>query len=279
MQEPDGFPPPLSPTPPSPEQAVPDAERLTTLAHELRNLLDGSIRTLGQAERGLEEPDADVGTTRSELDTVRQALEQMGRVLHSAMQSAPGALVAVGDTSGGPFVKLGAAVEHAASLSRPAADDLAIAIEVDLNDNAAGLPVGPLYPLVLNGLRNAVASIRRARASEGTIGGRVIIHGTADSDGRLVLSIEDDGEGPPQGENAEVFRHGYSTTGSAGIGLALSRSVIERLGGTIRLSPRKVGHDEIDGAVLEIRCRMPRGNETWFGTGTTSENDQHRESA
>ena len=66
----------------------------------------------------------------------------------------------------------------------------------------------------------------------------------------VVLVVEDDGPGIPEGEREEVFRRYYTTRGHArgsGLGLALVRAVAEAHGGTARAIARA------QGAAFEVR--------------------------
>jgi two-component system sensor histidine kinase KdpD len=57
------------------------------------------------------------------------------------------------------------------------------------------------------------------------------------------LSVEDDGPGLPKGREEEIFEsfaRGDSRKG-AGLGLAISRAIVEAHGGKIRAEPREGG--------------------------------------
>jgi len=73
------------------------------------------------------------------------------------------------------------------------------------------------------------------------------------SDGAdVVLVVEDDGPGIPEGEREEVFRRYYTTRGHArgsGLGLALVRAVAEAHGGTARA----IARPKDKGAAFEVR--------------------------
>jgi signal transduction histidine kinase len=70
-------------------------------------------------------------------------------------------------------------------------------------------------------------------------GGRIRIAGTEDASG-VVLTIEDEGVGIPPENLDHIFDAFFTTKGAmgTGMGLAMSRNVIQGLGGAIRASNR-----------------------------------------
>ena len=238
------------------------ADRLTALTHELRNLLDGSLRWVAIASREL--PDAggltgesllseEIGRTRKRLETIRGALEQMNGLVTASMQT--------GLSLGSPAfasargVTLAEALDHAADVVRPRAASLGIGVTVEIDGQAGPRAAGPMYTVILNGLHNAIDSIERRLGESkpgGDAGGMVKARlGWSERGGlaRAVLLIEDDGQGMPELDDpADVFDPGFSSKGAAGgIGLALSRQIVMEMGGRIELLRREGG-----GAVLRV---------------------------
>ena len=234
-------------------QTVPAAELLTTLAHELRNLLDGSLRCLGNAERLLDGETVD-GAARDQVATARGALERMSGLLGSAMFQTPGAIGSP-EMNAGRAIALGEAIEHAAEVMRPLASASRVEIITTLDPRAAARPCGTLYPLILNAIRNAVESIASVRSPE-PISGLVAVVLTESEDGGVVLRVLDDGVGPPAIDEQRLFEHGVTSKPQGhGIGLAVCRMIVSDLpGGTITLHPRPERRGEArPGAVLEVR--------------------------
>src|SRR5207342_441333 len=73
-------------------------------------------------------------------------------------------------------------------------------------------------------------------------------------DGRVALSVVDDGEGVPRQLHARVFEPHFSTrTSGSGLGLAISRQLVESWGGSISVSS-----DAGKGATVLIALRAAR---------------------
>jgi signal transduction histidine kinase len=245
------------------------------LIHELRNLLDGSLRCLSLARRSLCASDAWARDPQSErvqrqLDATSTALEQMATLVHGAMQ---GPSLSLGSPllTGGRPVSLADAIDHAVEVMSPAAAELGVSLSVSVTDTVGRLPAGPLYLAVLNGLKNSVESINRLMFDEAVPGGMISVTArTEDFDMRtatvrpmVAIEITDDGVGPPGGADlARVFEAGFThKPGSLGLGLAVARSVVEAAGGNIVLLRRRDPRDpKRPGALLRIVLPVPTVN-------------------
>lgn len=245
------------------------AERLTAVAHELRNMLDGSMRWLGLAMAALPEEiagDADrLAQAREQILTVQGTLERMSSMVNAALRSRS---VPVGSPLLGVSgaVSLGMAVDHAMEVVRPLASERGVQVRVSIEPPAGSVPAGPLYTVVLNGLMNAVHSIGRAAERDklnpgGVVEVRVF---TEPTHGETVVEIVDDGAGiDPRVRGELAFRHGVTTRGDGhGIGLAISRQIVESMEGVITLSerPDRAGSAR-PGAILRVRVpESPAGS-------------------
>lgn len=234
--------------------SAPDsADRLTTLVHELRNLLDGSLRWIALTERDLPRPgDATLGAelerTRRQLETVRRALVQMNELVRTSMKA--GLTLGTPAVSPAERISLGEALDHAVDVVRPRASSLGVELSISIDEQAGPRAAGPVYSVMLNALHNAIDSIERrlgGRAGTGRVEARL---GWTERGGlgRVVLEISDDGVGPPELEDpGEVFDPRFSSKDDGqGIGLALSRQIVLEMGGRIEL----VGRGDGAGAVL-----------------------------
>ena len=262
-------------------------ERMTALTHDLGNLLDGSMRCLGLARRALSGSreaaaagSAQIESARRQIDTVYGAMERMADLVQAAMRGSA-SVVASPTLAPRRPITLGEAVQHATSVIAPRAAELRVRLDVTLSPDAAELPVGPLYTVILNGLRNAVESIERlpepARSSGGggPGGGQVEVRATirampmsaglkGGTEGAtqhfVVIEIVDDGQGiRSAAEGAQAFDIGYtSKPNGVGVGLALAREVVREVMGTVELLPRRdLSQPERPGALLRVTYPWP----------------------
>lgn len=219
------------------------------LVHELANLLDGSLRniTLALSELQRSEPgqSASGASGASGLDddklvarlqTVNQAMGQMATLIRRWQSSAD---LSVQELHEGELT-VGQAVDQAMELAGPVVWGEGIKIRVVLSDEVSRLPVGPIYPVIANALRNSIDALqgqtRGARAGVGEIEvvGRVV-------GGTVELSVLDTGPGfaPELLDESGEFRYGQSRKrGGKGLGLALCRDIAASLAGTLELSNR-----------------------------------------
>mgnify|MGYP000195993898 CR=1 FL=1 len=169
---------------------------------------------------------------------------------------------------------MGEAIEHATELLSSLSTRHHIEVIARLTARLAASPVGPLYTVILNALQNAVESVI-SRGGDGhiTIGVIECVPPANAGYGRdtrtwLEMSIVDDGLGPPRNpsESARVFDLGYTTKkGRPGLGLALARSVVQSMGGTIELSAANPGDSAGNrGGSLRVRFPVPSA-EARFG--------------
>ena len=223
------------------------ADHLTVLAHDLSNMLDGSMRWLGLAAAALPEEDRskdaeNLTKAREQIGTVLSTLERMSTMVNAAMRSKS---VPIGSPLLGvsSVVTIAMAIDHAVDVVRPLAGQAGVRIDVRIDPRGGRLPAGPMYTVVLNGLFNAVESISKAtRPDSLDPGGLIEIVARVDSKREeTVIEIFDDGIGLDSCvRNNRAFKHGVSTNKDhQGIGLSMAQQIVEQLEGIITLTQRE----------------------------------------
>ncbi|MFG0248835.1 MAG: sensor histidine kinase [Phycisphaeraceae bacterium JB051] len=212
--------------------ALPDSDEAPArLAHELANLLDGSLRNVGLAINTLKtdaehQNDADV---QHRLEVASNAMQQMAMLIRRWMTRShtPDRLHAQTQT-------LTQTIDHAIRLLMPAARSRNIDITTEIDQSIAKLPAGPIYPIIANAVRNSIEAINSDMVNRpGRCRGNIVVNGEM-VQGQVVLRISDNGPGfdptllDPNGQ----IRYGVTTKDAGyGLGLSLSREIVDRLGG------------------------------------------------
>jgi signal transduction histidine kinase len=236
---------PIRPSP-SAASAPLQVDRVAALIHDLNNLLDGSLRCIASAQRALDPassaPDA-IDHARARVELVRASLERMLEMLHAAMRSVHNKL---GTSSLMPMqpISLAEAIAHAAEVLRPEAFELGIKILAAVDPTVGSTPAGPIYTVLLNGIKNAIEALTRESCppKDGSI---EIQARPADADTAasiscaapaILVTITDNGPGLRPLDAARAFDPGISAKSHGlGLGLSIAREVMHSLGGRIEL--------------------------------------------
>lgn len=224
-----------------PPQDAPDPA--AQLAHELANLLDGSLRHLGLAIDTLSHaprPADPAGDDKilQRLQTTDHAMRQMASLIHAWMKSAPRPrdLFERSQT-------LGQTLEQAVEIHRPLAERHDITLTLDINADAAKLPAGPVFPVIANAILNAIEAITGSQADDTSTQHRISVAARVEAE-YINLIVEDDGPGLPASmrDGRGRLLVGRSTKPDGhGLGLTLSQQIAHSLNGTLELSPRTGG--------------------------------------
>jgi len=196
------------------------------LVHELAGLIDGSLRILGVALRKMdhaEKTSGEYGEIMGQLQTLQIALDRMGKLLDTDNRNR-GKRVRINSNSQETLFEV---INHAVKVMQPLADEKDVRVVCDINHKLNNIPAGPLYPVLSNGLRNALAACR--------VGGNIVVTGSADEN-QVEIMICDDGEGVSGEVLSQVFDFGFTTKADGqGMGLALSKDILNEMNGTITL--------------------------------------------
>jgi len=229
-------------TPPVESTAV--ADRIGQLAHEVNNLLDGSMRQLGLVLHKvdhLKQTSDELGDMDRRLKSVYVSMQQLGKIVEQAGNNR---VPIGGDIRAG--LNIEEAVEHACAMYEQRASVHGISLMCEVSAEAGELPAATLPCLLLNGVKNAIESMTR-KPNPGRITIVVSIAQTeaaVDALPRLpagvVIEITDEGPGLARAlEGKDLFSPGVSTKSiGLGIGLCIARQAVQEVDGTLELVPR-----------------------------------------
>ncbi len=225
------------------------------LAHELANLLDGSMRHIGLAIHSLSEntpqTEPDNNDLLNRLQTTDKAMRQMASLVRAFMKAAPQPTELSTQSQ-----TLGQTLKQIVDIHKPSAEHHNIELSLQVDPRAAALPAGPVFPVVANAILNSIEAIADMQAlgspaSPADASPHHINIIARLETGTVWLLINDDGPGidPDMIDNDGNLRIGHTTKPEGhGFGLSLSQQVANNLQGKLELRPRPEG-----GASLVMR--------------------------
>ena len=236
------------------------SESVRRVLHEVNGLVDGCSRWVRLAMVSLTEGDlGPEGTARVEsmLGSALRGLERLSSVAGRGMGLGLGE---VGGTRGlygsEPLPRvLDAVMEQLGPMCR----ERGVRVEPWMGVGVLGVGPMPLFGVVLNGVRNAVEASReggvvRLNAWVERGGGARREDGVVVGGGLLVIEVRDSGVGLTDEALCRAFECGWSgKAGGAGVGLALSREMVDGLGGEVRLFRESTSGETV------FRVEVPAG--------------------
>ena len=129
------------------------------------------------------------------------------------------------------------------------ASDCQVTIEDRLPDNLPLIYADRvlLEQVLLNLLRNAIEANREAHPGQPSL---IVMSALAQRDGWVQIDVSDQGPGVSPAQLEQIFTPFYtSKVNGLGLGLSMSRSIIEGFGGELQAEPMPVG--------LQMCCRLP----------------------
>ncbi|KRE14601.1 serine/threonine protein kinase [Bosea sp. Root483D1] len=200
-------------------------ELTASIAHEVSQPLAGIVASGHAALRWLAATPSDVGEARRALERVvadaDRAGEVVGRVRNLVAKSPPSR----------DRLDMVALIEEVLTLTRSELRRHRLVLRTDLADDLAQ-PLGDrvqLQQVVLNLVINAAEAMGGLES-----GPRDLLVGAASDGGRITVSVRDTGVSLTPAAIEQVFEAFHSTKpGGMGMGLAISRSIVEAHGGTI----------------------------------------------
>lgn len=200
----------------------------TTIAHELNQPLTAAGNYLSGCRRmveSLEGPGR--ATLQGALDRAEQQVRRAGEIVSRART------IVVSDSARHRVVSMNDMVAHAIELVAATRGCGAVEIRSCLSSDDTLLCVDPVQieQVLLNLMRNACQAMASSKRRELTISSREL------GDGFAEIFLQDTGCGLPGDAEGDVFAAFVkSTTGGLGVGLSLSRTLVEAHGGTMSAS-------------------------------------------
>jgi signal transduction histidine kinase len=146
--------------------------------------------------------------------------------------------------------ELGEIARHALSLSEPDLLANSISVTTEFSDQQVQVRTDQvqLQQAIINLIRNAIEAMHSPAREARRLRLATKVNGSSVS-----LSIEDTGTGISPGDHDRIFETFVTTKNSGmGLGLAISRTIVERHGGTLRVARSGSG-----GSTFELA--LPRG--------------------
>ena len=189
-------------------------EVMSVLAHEINNLLT-PLRSYTQLALEHEDP----ALMRKALERARVAGDQAARIT--------GAVLGIDQEGDESFTRVQPCLEEVfLCLGRDPARD-GIALDVHVADITVQMTRSELHQVLMNLVLNARAAMRDQDRPR-----RLGIRASA-AHGSGIIEVTDSGCGIPDDAIPNIFRSFYSGAAGSGLGLSVSKRLIERRGGSI----------------------------------------------
>ena len=225
-----------------------------TLAHELNQPLAAISNYVAGTRRALEADAAMNGKAARGLDAIEEAAIRAGGIIRSLRGLADGSAVDPRPVEPGRLIR------EAANLALAGKED-EVALRLDLAPDLI-VAVDPVQfqQVMLNLIGNAVEAVASGTCRE------VIVTTRADG-GAAEISVEDSGAGIDSQRLPTLFETFTSTKpGGMGIGLAVSRTIVEAHGGRLTAANRPHG-----GAIFRVIVPLARRQAMRTRAGQVSE--------
>lgn len=212
------------------------AERLATIgkmaahiSHEVRNPLSSIGLNLELLEEEIVEGGSDA-EARQLLEAIQGEVDRLSQVTEQYLAAARRPRLHLEPE------RIGDLVEDCHQFVRPELERAGLESHVEIDDELPWIDAdeGQLRQALLNLVRNA-------REATGK-GGEVLLRVTRAARGGVTIRVEDDGEGIDEQVRSSIFEP-FTTTKErgTGLGLAVTRAVVEAHGGAIDCAPREGG--------------------------------------
>ncbi len=225
------------------------------LAHELAQPLTASLTYCEASQRLLRQPEPDLDEIRV---GIAGAIEQSVRAraviqrIRSLLQKQPIKKVSL---------DINTVIRQILPLVNSEALDKGVALQLELAENLPPVHGDAVYlqQVVMNLLLNAFSAVQGSRRNE------VLLRTLCDREGAISVAVSDTGVGFEAGTEDRLFEPFFTTkTGGLGIGLAVSRTIVEAHGGKLEATrnPKKGATFHFTLPIQEeLGARLPTGGQ------------------
>ena len=223
-------------------------ELASSVAHEINQPLAAIAANAGAGERWLKAEPSNIDEATNSLRRIARDAHRAGEVLDRIR-----AVLGPRETRELPVDMRGVVLDVLADVADNARNygiALRSAVSRDLPEVQADR--GQIHTVVLNFVENAIEAMTEVSGRE-----RVLeVECRLETPGTLVVSVRDSGTGITAEDRDRVFDPFYTTKGGGmGMGLAISRSIVEAHGGRLWVTPND-GH----GVTFHFALAVGRGN-------------------
>ncbi|NVK40104.1 MAG: PAS domain S-box protein [Oceanospirillaceae bacterium] len=228
-------------------------ELASGIAHEMNQPLASIVNFASASQRYLQQ-------ARQDSACIERVDEGLQRIIHYANRAAEvikrlRAFLRKGQQSIGP-VRLNALIANVARLCQWDAEKHAVLLEQRLPESSLEINADPvlLEQVLINLIRNGIDAIVEARETENDSSrSRLVVSAHRNEAGETLIEVTDQGCGLDESGIRQMFTPFYTSKPQGlGLGLSMSRSIIEGFGGFLDAVPAETGG-------LTLVCRFPPG--------------------